>query len=67
MFLRCFVLGMGGFLMTYCIHSKDATVFRPRQSSDVLFGTLVDASGRAELYGITDQSIDPDLGLYEPD
>jgi hypothetical protein len=26
----------------------------------------VDASGRAKLYGITDQSIDPDLGLYEP-
>ncbi len=26
----------------------------------------MDASGRAELYGITDQSIDPDLGLYEP-
>jgi len=45
---------------------KDATVFRPRQSSDVLFGALVDASGRIELYGITNQSIDPDLGLYEP-
>ncbi len=28
---------------------------------------LVDASGRAELYGTIDQSIDPDLGLYEPD
>ncbi len=53
--------------MTNCIHSKDATVFRPQQSLDVLFGALVDASGRAELYGITDQSIDPDLGLYEPD
>jgi hypothetical protein len=53
--------------MTNCIHSKDAAVFCPRQSSDVLFGALVDASGRAELYGITDQSIDPDLGLYEPD
>jgi hypothetical protein len=26
----------------------------------------VDASGRVELYGITDQSIDPDLSLYEP-
>ncbi len=26
----------------------------------------MDASGRAKLYGITDQSIDPDLGLYEP-
>jgi hypothetical protein len=26
----------------------------------------VDASGRAKLYGITDQSIDLDLGLYEP-
>jgi hypothetical protein len=65
MFLRCFVSGLGGFLMTNCIHSKDATVFRWRQSSDVLFGALVDASGRAELYGIIDQSIDPDLGLYE--
>jgi hypothetical protein len=52
--------------MTNCIHSKDAAVFRLRQSSDVLFGALVDASGRAELNGITDQSIDPDLGLYEP-
>jgi hypothetical protein len=50
----------------FLFHSKDAIVFRRRQSSDVLFGTLVDASGRAELYGITDQSIDPDLGLYEP-
>jgi hypothetical protein len=29
-------------------------------------GALVDALGRAELYGIADQSIDPDLGLYEP-
>ncbi len=47
-------------------HSKDATVFCRQQSSDVLFGALVDASGRAKLYGITDQSIDPDLGLYEP-
>ncbi len=53
--------------MMNCIHSKDATVFRPRQSFDVLFGALVDASGRVELDGITDQSIDPDLGLYEPD
>jgi hypothetical protein len=53
--------------VTNCIHSKDVAVFGPRQSSDVLFGTLVDASGRAELYGIIDQSIDPDLGLYEPD
>ncbi len=26
----------------------------------------MDASGRAKLYGITDQSIDPDLSLYEP-
>ncbi len=26
----------------------------------------MDASRRVELYGITDQSIDPDLGLYEP-
>ncbi len=53
--------------MTNSIHSKDAAVFRPRQSFDVLFGALVHASGRAELNGITDQSIDPDLGLYEPD
>jgi hypothetical protein len=47
-------------------HSKDATIFRRRQSSDVLFGALVDTSGRAKLYGITDQSIDLDLSLYEP-
>ncbi len=53
--------------MTNCIHSKDAAVFHPRQSSDVLFRALVDALRRAELYGITDQSIDPDLGLYELD
>ncbi len=53
--------------MTNCIHSKDATVFRWRQSFDVLFGALVHASGRAELDGIIDQSIDLDLGLYEPD
>ncbi len=53
--------------MTNCIPSKDSAVFRWRQSSDVLFGALVDASGRAELDGIIDQSIDPDLGLYEPD
>jgi hypothetical protein len=46
--------------MTNFIHSKDAVVFHPRQSSDVLFGALVDASGRAELYGTTDQSINPD-------
>ncbi len=46
--------------MTNFIHSKDAVIFRPRQSSDVLFGALVDALGRAELYGTTDQSIDPD-------
>jgi hypothetical protein len=26
----------------------------------------VDTSGRAKLYGITDQSIDLDLSLYEP-
>ncbi len=26
----------------------------------------MDASRRAKLYGITDRSIDPDLGLYEP-
>jgi hypothetical protein len=66
MFLRCFVLGLGGLLMTNCIHSKNTTVFRPQQSFDVLFGALVDALGRAELYGITDQSINPDIGLYEP-
>ncbi len=66
MFLRYFVSGLGGLLMTNCIHSKDIAVFHPRQSSDVLFGALVDPLGRAELYGITDQSIDPDLGLYEP-
>jgi hypothetical protein len=65
MFLRCFVLGLGGLLMTNYIHSKNATVFRQRQSSNVLFRALVDASGRAKLYGITDQWIDPDLGLYE--
>ncbi len=53
--------------MTNCIHSKDVVVFLWQQSSDVLFGALVDASGRAELDGIIDQSIDPDLGLYEPD
>jgi hypothetical protein len=53
--------------MTNCIHSKDAAVFRPRQSSDVLFGALVDALGRAELNGITDQSINLNLDLYEPD
>ncbi len=53
--------------MTNCIHSKDATIFHWRQSSDVLFGALVDASGQAELDGIIDQSIDPDLGLYELD
>ncbi len=53
--------------MTNCIHSKDLTVFCWRQSSDVLFGALVNASGRAKLDGITDQSIDPDLGMYEPD
>jgi hypothetical protein len=51
--------------MTDCIHSKDAAVFRPQQSSDVLFGALVDASRRVELYGITNQSIDHDLGLYK--
>jgi hypothetical protein len=67
MFLRCFVLGLGGLFMTNCIHSKDVTVFCWRQSSDVLFGALVDASGRAELDGIINQSIDPDLGLYESD
>jgi len=66
MFLRCFVSGLGGLLMTNCIHSKDVAIFRPRQSSDVLFGALVIASGRVELYGIIDQSINPDLSLYEP-
>jgi hypothetical protein len=60
MFLHCFVSGLGGLLMTNSIHSKDAPFFRPRHSSDVLFGALVDASGRAELYGFTDQSINPD-------
>jgi hypothetical protein len=54
MFLHCFVSGFGGFLMTNYIHSKDVAVFRPQQSSDVLFGALVDASGRVELYGTTD-------------
>jgi hypothetical protein len=67
MFLRCFVSGLGGLVMTNCIHPKDVAVFRLRQSSDILFGALVDASGRAELYGITDQSIDPDLAVYKPD
>jgi hypothetical protein len=67
MFLRCFVSGIGGLFMTNCIHSKDATVFRWRQSFDVLFEALVHASGRAKLDGIIDQSINPDLGLYEPD
>jgi hypothetical protein len=41
--------------------------FRWQQSFDVLFGALVHASRRAELDDITDQSIDPDLVLYEPD
>jgi hypothetical protein len=67
MFLRCFVSSINGLFMTNCIHSKDLTVFRWRQSSDVLFGALVNASGRAELDGITNQSIDPDLVMYEPD
>jgi hypothetical protein len=49
----------------FLFHSKDAIVFRPWQSSHVLFGALVDTSGWAELYGITDQSIGPNLGLYE--
>jgi hypothetical protein len=53
--------------MTNCIHSKDAAVFRWRQSFDVLFVALVHASRRAELDGIIDQSIDLDLGLYELD
>ncbi len=59
--------GLGGLLMTNCIHSKDAAVFRRRRSFNVLFGALVHASGRAELDGIKDQSINLDLGLYEPD
>jgi hypothetical protein len=67
MFLRCFVSGIGGLFMTNCIHSKDVAVFCRRQSFDVLFGALMHASRRAELDGITDQLIDPDLGLYEPD
>ena len=29
-------------------------------SMNYVFGALVDASGRAELYGTTDRSIDPD-------
>jgi hypothetical protein len=53
--------------MMNSIHSKDVAVFRPRQSSNVLFGALVDASGQAELNGTIDQSIDLNLGLYEPD
>ncbi len=53
--------------MTNCIHLKDAAVFCWQQSFDVLFGALVDASKRAKFDGITYQSIDPDLGLYEPD
>jgi len=65
MSLRSFVSSLGGLLMTNSIHSKDAAVFRPWQSSNVLFRALVDASGRAKRYGITDQSIDLDLGLYE--
>jgi hypothetical protein len=67
MFLRCFVSGLDGLLMMNCIHSKDAAVHRPRQSFDVLFGALVDVSGRTELNGTIDQSINLDLGLYEPD
>ncbi len=57
MFLRCFASGIGGLFMTNCIHSKDVAIFRWRQSSDVLFGTLVDTSGRAEFDGIIDRSI----------
>jgi hypothetical protein len=60
MFLHYFVLGLDGLLMMSSIHSKDVAIFRPRQFSNVLFGALVDASGQAELYGTTDQSIDPD-------
>ncbi len=67
MFLHCFVSSIGELFMTNCIHSKDAAIFCRWQFSDVLFGALVHASGRAELDGIIDQSIDPDLGLYEPD
>jgi len=64
MFLRCFVSGLGGLLMTNSIISKDGVVFHLRQSSYVLFGALVDASGRAELYGSTDQSMYPDRLVY---
>jgi hypothetical protein len=60
MFLCCFVSGLGGLLMTNSIHSKNAAVFRPRESCDVLFEALVDASGWAKLNGTIDQSIDPD-------
>jgi len=67
MFLRCFVSGIGELFMTNCIHLKDVVVFHRWQSFDVLFGALVHASGRAELDDITDQSIDPDLSLYELD
>jgi hypothetical protein len=35
-----------------------------RDNSDVLFGALVDASGQAELYDTTDQSIDLDRLVY---
>jgi hypothetical protein len=67
MFLRSFVSGISGLFMTNCIHSKDVAVFYRRQSFDVLFRALMHASGRAKLDGITDQSINPDLGLYEQD
>jgi hypothetical protein len=33
-------------------------------SMNYVFGTLVDALGRAELYGTTDRSIDPDRLVY---
>jgi hypothetical protein len=49
----------------FLFHSKDVAVFHRQQSFDVLFGALVDASGQAELYGITNQLIDLDLSLYE--
>jgi hypothetical protein len=32
-------------------------------SMNYVFGALVDASGRAKLYGTTDRSIDPDRSI----
>ncbi|CAN5964432.1 unnamed protein product [Sphagnum jensenii] len=34
------------------------------ESTNALFGALVDASGRAQLYGTTDRSIDLDRLVY---